>query len=69
MALGGAEQLRRITNVVRKGRVTGITRHRIELEHGTEPALTGALYIDCTANIVNPINQGAWFGDDRLTAG
>lgn len=61
---GEVAQLRRVTNVVRKGRVTAISADTITLENGTEPAVPGALYIDCTASAVEPrpavpIFQGA----------
>jgi len=46
--------LRRVTDVVRKGRVEAITPSEIVLEDGTEPAVPGALYIDCTASAVEP---------------
>lgn len=58
------DALRQVTNVVRKGRVKAITRDMIELENGSEPALAGALYVDCTASAVEtrppqPIFQGS----------
>lgn len=60
---GEVVELRRVTNVVRKGRVTAITSTEIVLEEGTEPAVPGALYVDCTASAVEtraaqPIFQG-----------
>jgi len=60
---GEVDALRGVTNVVRKGRVTAITPAAIVLENGTEPAVPGALYIDCTASAVEtrapqPIFQG-----------
>jgi hypothetical protein len=60
---GEVEALRRVTNVVRKGRVQAITADAIALEEGTEPAQPNALYIDCTASAVEtrapvPIFQG-----------
>ncbi|RNJ63889.1 MAG: NAD(P)/FAD-dependent oxidoreductase [Porphyrobacter sp. IPPAS B-1204] len=51
---GEVDQLRRITNVVRKGRVQAISAGAIALDDGTEPAVAGALYIDCTASAVEP---------------
>jgi hypothetical protein len=58
------DALRQVSNVVRKGRVKAITRDMIELEQGSEPALAGALYVDCTASAVEtrpaqPIFQGS----------
>lgn len=57
------EELRRVSNVVRKGRVLAINADSITLEDGSEPALAGALFIDCTASAVEtrppvPIFQG-----------
>jgi hypothetical protein len=51
---GEVEALRAVTNVVRKGRVQAITEGAITLEEGSEPALAGALYVDCTASAVEP---------------
>lgn len=63
ISAGEVEQLRRVTNVVRKGRVKAITAAVIELDEGSEPAVADALYIDCTASAVEvrapvPIFQG-----------
>lgn len=63
ISVGEVEQLRRVTNVVRKGRVKAITAVTIELDQGSEPAAADALYIDCTASAVEvrapvPIFQG-----------
>lgn len=44
------EQLRRITGVIRKGRVQALERDRIVLEGGEVAVEPGALYVDCTAN-------------------
>ena len=44
------EQLRRIENVVRLGRVQRLLEKRIELEHGSIPTSPDTLYIDCTAD-------------------
>jgi hypothetical protein len=44
------EQLRRIDDIVRQGRVKRIDENGIELEQGTVPAQAGTLYIDCTAD-------------------
>lgn len=51
---GEVEALRSVTNVVRKGRVKAITPAEIVLENGSEPAVPGALYVDCTASAVEP---------------
>jgi len=63
---GEVDALRRVTNVVRKGRVTAITPDAITLEHGSEPAVAGALYIDCTASAVEPREAVPIFQGDRI---
>lgn len=44
------EQLRRIGNVVRLGRVEAITEGRIVLQHGEIPTAAGTLHVDCSAD-------------------
>ncbi|MGW9042488.1 NAD(P)-binding protein [Streptomyces lydicus] len=44
------EQLRRIGDIVRHGRVKRIDENAIELDQATLPAQAGTLYIDCTAD-------------------
>lgn len=63
---GEVDQLRRITNVVRKGRVQAISADAITLDDGIEPALPGALYIDCTASAVEPRAAVPIFQGDRI---
>ncbi|MCZ8370617.1 MAG: NAD(P)/FAD-dependent oxidoreductase [Porphyrobacter sp.] len=63
---GEVAALRQVTNVVRKGRVTALTSEAIVLEHGTEPAVPGALYIDCTASAVEPRAPQPIFEGDRI---
>ncbi len=43
------DQLRRIKNIVRRGRVRHIERDRIILEHGNVPAHPDSLYVHCSA--------------------
>lgn len=57
-------QLRRIRNVVRRGRVKRITQSAIELEQGSVPSDSGKLYVDCSADglekrPVAPVFDGA----------
>ena len=63
---GEVEALRRVTDVVRKGRVQAISATAITLEEGTEPALPGALYVDCTASAVEPRPPVPIFQGDRI---
>ncbi len=52
MSTGEVEQLARITNVVRNGRVSEITTLGIVCERGTNDMPAGTLYVDCTASAV-----------------
>ncbi|MCX8211071.1 MAG: hypothetical protein OTI34_08500 [Lewinella sp.] len=57
------EELRRIKNVVRLGRVRGITSDSIELAEGSIPTSTGHVHIDCSASAISnlaikPIFEG-----------
>ncbi len=66
IAEGEVAELRRVTDVVRKGRVTAITPDAIELEEGTEPAHPNTLYVDCTASAVEPREAQPIFQGDRI---
>ena len=63
---GEIDALARVTNVVRKGRVTALTPEAIVLEQGSEPAVPGALYIDCTASAVEVRSPQPIFQGDRI---
>jgi NAD(P)-binding Rossmann-like domain len=54
MSKGEIEVLRRITNVVRKGRVQSIEPDAMVLHGGRVAMESGTLYIDCTASAVEP---------------
>lgn len=61
---GEVEQLRRIRNIVRMGRVTALAPGKITLTGGEYAVPEGALFIDCTASAVEdrpvkPIFDGA----------
>jgi len=47
-------QLRRITQVVRMGRVQRIERDRIVLEQGEIPTTPGTVHVDCSATAIDP---------------
>jgi NAD(P)-binding Rossmann-like domain len=51
---GEIAELRRITNVIRKGRVQAIKVDEMILDQGRVAMEAGALYIDCTASAVEP---------------
>jgi hypothetical protein len=64
ISVGEIEQLRRVQNVIRKGRVTAINRGGLTLDQGEHALPADALYIDCTASAVDerplkPIFDGA----------
>lgn len=50
VTLAELEQLRRIRNVVRRGRVKRIALNEIEFEQATLPSDPGKLYVDCSAD-------------------
>lgn len=60
---GEVAELRRITDVVRLGRVQSIGSDTVVLDHGTVPVAPDTLFIDCTASAVEirpaiPVFQG-----------
>ncbi|MFF8370093.1 NAD(P)-binding protein [Streptomyces lydicus] len=61
------EQLRRIDDVVRHGRVKRIDETSIELDEITLPAQAGTLYIDCTADGLERRPKVPVFDGARLT--
>jgi NAD(P)-binding Rossmann-like domain len=52
ISTGEIAELRRITNVIRKGRVQSIATDTITLDGGTEPVELGTIFIDCSASAV-----------------
>ncbi|GAA1647864.1 NAD(P)/FAD-dependent oxidoreductase [Nonomuraea maheshkhaliensis] len=61
------EQLRRIRNVVRLGRVKRITETEIELDGGAVPTGPGALHVDCTADATRQLPVVPIFQDGLIT--
>lgn len=63
------EFLRRVRNVIRKGRVTAIERDRILLDGGEVAVEPGGLYIDCTANALGAsvVDRTPVFAPDRIS--
>ena len=61
------EQLRRIKNVVRKGRVKAIEADHIAMERGEIPTGPRALHVDCSAKGVAPRPIHPIFDDGRIT--
>ena len=61
------EQLRRITQVIRKGRVRRVGVDKLELDEGTIPAGRGELFVDCTARGLGLAPPRPIFTADRIT--
>ncbi len=61
------EQLRRITQVIRKGRVRRIGIDELVLDEGTVPTERGDLYVDCTARGLGWAPPRPIFEGDRIT--
>ena len=67
---GEIEQLRRVKNVIRQGRVARICENELVMESGEAiPADPKTLYIDCTATAVPFTDANVWpvFDGDRIT--
>ena len=64
---GEMEQLRRIRNVVRLGRVTRIDTDQIVLERGAIPTSRDILHIDCSARGIPALPSKPIFDGDRIT--
>jgi hypothetical protein len=61
------EQLRRITNVIRMGRVQRIEADRIVLDGGQVPTTLGTVHIDCSADGLERRPPKPVFADGRVT--
>ncbi len=61
------EQLRSITQVIRKGRVRRVGVDALVLDEGTVPTTPGELHIDCTAHGLGWAPPRPIFEDDRIT--
>lgn len=61
------EQLRRITQVIRKGRVRQVGVDALALEGGTVPTRRGELHVDCTAQGLGWPPPRPIFEGDRIT--
>jgi hypothetical protein len=65
---GEIEQLRRITNVIRMGRVQAIEPCQMTLDEGSVSLPENTLYIDCTASAVEKRPAVPIFQGDLITA-
>jgi hypothetical protein len=61
------EQLRRIENVVRKGRVVHLGADRIVMDEGSVPTDEGQVHVDCTAAGLRMAPARPIFEPDRIT--
>ncbi len=60
------EMLRSIEQVIRLGRVLGISNEEIILEQGSIPTSTSHLHIDCTASAISNLEITPIFQEDRI---
>jgi hypothetical protein len=60
--------LRRVTDVIRLGRVVAIDPAKMVLEHGQRATAPGTVFIDCTASAVERRPQVPVFQPDRIVA-
>ncbi len=67
VSAGEVEVLRRITDVVRQGRVRAIEAGGLRFDAGFVPVAAGALYVDCTASAVTRRPAVPVFDGDRIT--
>lgn len=61
------DELRRIEDVLRHGRVTAVDVDHVEFGDVTVPALPGTLYVDCTADGLEPRPPVPIFDGPRMT--
>ena len=66
VSFGELEQLRQITDVVRRGRVVGVERDRLVLQEETIPA-PPSLYVDCTTPGLTRPPSVPVFGGEGIT--
>jgi hypothetical protein len=67
VSAGEVEVLRRITDVIRQGRVQAIEAGGLRFDAGFVPVAAGALYVDCTASAVTRRPAVPVFDGDRIT--
>ncbi len=67
VSAGELELLRRITNIVRRGRVTSITTDQVVLESGVIPIGPSTLFVDCSAAGIPTLPAKPVFAGNRIT--
>ncbi len=63
---GEVALLRRVTNVVRRGRVQRLAVDHLQLQHGRVDVPADTLFVDCTASAVEPRPVQPIFQDGRI---
>ncbi len=61
------EELRRVKNIVRMGRVSAIEKDRIVLAEGEIPTSTNHLHVDCSASAITRRDTKPVFAGDTIT--
>ena len=60
-------ELRRVKNIIRKGRVKRISADRIELEEGAFPTTANTVHVDCSASAITNLETKPIFQGDLIT--
>lgn len=61
------EQLRRVKNIIRKGRVTHITHNDIRFKDGTIPTSLDHIHVDCSASAITQFEIKPVFNGNLIT--
>ena len=61
------DELRRITSIIRLGRVRSISETELVMDRGTIPTTSGTLHIDCSAVSIPKMPTKTIFEPDRIT--
>lgn len=67
VSMAELEQMRKIKNVIRKGRVVRIDADKVTLENGTYTPNPDTLYVDCTANGLGKRTAIPVFSEKQIT--
>ncbi|OHW99354.1 pyridine nucleotide-disulfide oxidoreductase [Colletotrichum incanum] len=66
VSLAEFEQLKKIKNVIRKGRIIRISRHEVLLQHGSYTPDPDTLFVDCSADGLAKHSATGIFQDDKI---
>ncbi|CAN0497818.1 unnamed protein product, partial [Laminaria digitata] len=61
------DELRRIKNIIRLGRVQGLEKDQIVLDQGSIPTSTSHIHVDCSATAITPHDIRPIFKDGLVT--